>query len=242
MPLDYSQLPTSIDAVIHLAQSRFYKQFPERAEDIFDINVGSTFQLLDYARRAGAKRFLFTSTGGIYGSGLRAFVETDAARPTNFYLSSKHIAEQMVDSYSQFFHTTLFRLFFVYGAGQAEAMLMPSLVRSVLVGKPLILQGGDGILINPVHVSDVVRALELALELDGHQLFNLAGAEVLSLREIGNIIGAELGREPVFEVREEEPPSHLIADITRMHELLVEPRVSFREGVKEVCRMAEAVG
>src|SRR5262245_61485639 len=65
--VEVSRLPSPIDAVIHLAQSSLYKQFPDKAEDIFQINVESTFRLLEYARRASAKSFLFASTGGVYG-------------------------------------------------------------------------------------------------------------------------------------------------------------------------------
>lgn len=234
-PLDYSRLPTSVDAVIHLAQSKFYKEFPEQAKDIFSINVNSTFNLLEYARRAGVKQFIFASTGGIYGYSYEKFVETDSVNPINFYLSSKYIAEILVANYQQFFDAIVFRLFFVYGAGQKPTMLIPRLVSSVMSGMPVTLQGSKGILINPIHVSDVVDAINHALELEGTHLINLGGPQVLSLREIGDIIGKQVGRAPLFTVESDSEPHHLIGDISKMKELLGAPSVPFSDGIVEVC-------
>lgn len=235
-PLDHSSLPLKIDAVIHLAQSKFYKDFPEQAHDIFSVNVVSTLNLLEYARQTGAQRFIFTSTGGVYGnSHEKKFVETDPVSPLNFYLSSKCAAELLVSNYQQFFDTTVFRLFFVYGAGQPRTMLIPRLVHSVLSGEPIILRGYEGIQINPIYVADVVNALQRALKLTGHNLINLAGPDVLPMREICRLIGVEVGRQPIFEVLNEEGPADLIGDVTRAQALLEGPSMAFSEGVIEVC-------
>ena len=239
LPLDYSRLPQHVDAVVHLAQSRFYKEFPARADDIYGVNVNGTFQLLEYARAVGAERFVFTSTGGLYGYSYEKFVETDPISPLNFYLSSKYVAELLIGNYQQFFRTTVLRLFFVYGAGQAAGMLIPRLVRSVLAGDPVTIQGDEGIRINPIHVADAVGAFERALTLGGHHLINVGGPQVLSLREIGHVIAAEVGREPVFTMVAEQEPGHLVGDLATMSALLGAPRVPFREGVVEVCREAE---
>ncbi len=238
-PLDYSRLPQKLDVVIHLAQSKFYKDFPERAEDIFAVNVNSTFNLLEYARKAKAERFIFASTGGVYGYSYEKFVETDPVSPLNFYFSSKYIAELLIGNYQQFFHTAVLRLFFAYGAGQARTMLVPSLVGSVLSDNPIVLYGTDGLRINPVHVGDVVEAIRQTLRLEGHHLINLGGPQVLSLREIGHIIGKRLGREPSFKVCDGQEPRDLVCDVTKMVALLGEPQVVFSEGVIEVCREAK---
>ncbi|MDQ3919115.1 MAG: NAD(P)-dependent oxidoreductase [Acidobacteriota bacterium] len=238
-PLDYSRLPAAVDTVVHLAQSEFYKEFPGRAGDIFGVNVRGTFNLLEYARGVGARQFVFTSTGGVYGASYEKFVETDPVIPINFYLSSKYIAELLVGNYQQFFDTIVFRVFFAYGAGQKNAMLIPRLIRSVLSDTPITLQGSEGIHINPIHVSDAVAAIGRALELEGSHLINLAGPQVLSLREIGNVIGGRLGRAPRFTASDEPEPYHLVGDITKLKELLGGPLVEFSDGVAEVCSEAE---
>ena len=75
--LDLSLFPVRLDTIIHLAQSKNYRNFPEQAIDIFDINVSSTVQLLDYGRQAGISSFVSASTGGVYGYKDSPILETD---------------------------------------------------------------------------------------------------------------------------------------------------------------------
>lgn len=142
-PLDIARLPKRIDAVIHLAQSRRYREFPNGAEDMYAINVHSTFHLLEYARKAGAQSFLLASTGGIYGYSYEALVETSPANPLNFYLTSKHVAESLVGNYQAFFRTVVFRFFFAYGPGQ-EGMVVPTLLEKVRKGTRSRSPAGQG--------------------------------------------------------------------------------------------------
>lgn len=237
--LDYSELPARVDAIIHLAQSRFYKEFPERAQDIFNVNTWSTQHLLEYGRSAGIERFIFASSGGVYGFGDREFIETDPVNPTNFYLSSKCCAEMIIANYKDFFNTIVLRPFFVYGEGQDPTMLISRLVRSVLDAIEINVQG-EGIRINPVYVADAAKAFEQALAVAGNQIINIGGSEVLSLRQIGQTIGQELGREAVFKASGEGEPLGLVGSISKMKELLCAPETLFREGLARVC--AELAG
>ena len=52
-----------VDAVIHLAQSEHFRNFPEKSEDIFTVNTLTTLKLLEYARKAGARNFILASSG-----------------------------------------------------------------------------------------------------------------------------------------------------------------------------------
>ena len=237
-PLDYSRLPSEVDVIIHLAQSNFYKDFPERAEDIYRVNIAGMFELLEYARKAKARRFVFASTGVIYGYSYHRYVETDPVHLLGFYFSSKYIAELMTRDYQQFFDTIIVRPFFVYGAGQKPNMFIPRLARNILLGETITLNGADGIQLNPIYVGDVVGALAAALDLKGHHVINLGGTQVLSLREISMTIGEHLNREPLFR-HIDQGEGHILADISKMKELLGCSQVAFREGVKEVCREVE---
>ena len=102
-------LPERIDAVVHLAQSDRYRDFPGGAPDIFAINVRATFELLEYALAAGASRFVFASTGGVYGYNYDRVLETHPVSPLNFYLSSKYAAELMIANYRALLDTVVVR-------------------------------------------------------------------------------------------------------------------------------------
>jgi UDP-glucose 4-epimerase len=239
LALEVAALPERIDAVVHLAQSEHYRDFPERADHIYAVNVESTFRLLDYARRAGATRFILASSGGVYGYAKDALTEAAPLRPPDFYLRSKLLAEILLSGYDQFFAGIAVRPFFIYGEGQRPTMFIPRLVRNVLLGRPITLSPPDGLLVNPIHVSDAAGALVSALTADLSGPVNIAGPDVLSLGEVVRTIGRHLDREPLTE-RAADAPGNVVGDVTLMSRVLGPPTVAFSEGVLEVCREAAA--
>ncbi len=236
------RLPKDVGAVVHLAQSSRFREFPDQALDVFGVNVGSTARLLDWSQSNGIGRFILASSGGIYGSGERGFTEDDLIggdSPLGFYLASKHCAELLAESYAGQFVVTMLRFFFVYGPEQRRSMLVPRLVRSVAEGRPITLQGSDGLRINPIHVDDAVAAICQALTLDDGHKINVAGPQVLNLREIGEAIGRALDKTPTFELQRDAEPRHLVGDIAKMTRLLGAPTIRFESGVAEVCAELE---
>jgi nucleoside-diphosphate-sugar epimerase len=232
---DTAALPPRIDAVIHLAQSEHFRDFPERALGIFKVNTLSTLRLLDYARRASATTFILASSGGIYGPRDRELTEDMeilAKGDLGFYLGTKLCAEVVAESYTPYLDIIVLRLFFVYGPGQRKSMLIPRLVQSVAEERPITLQGQNGIRMNPTYVSDAVAAICRSLNLRGCHKINVAGPEVLSLRQIGEIIGEAVGIKPNFQSQAGSDPGHLIGDISKMTEMLGPPTVRFEEGLK----------
>jgi UDP-glucose 4-epimerase len=227
-PLIAARLPERVDAVVHLAQSRRYREFPEGAADVFAVNTRSTFELLEYARRAGARSFVFASTGGVYAPRGRPLVESDPVEPSSFYFGSKYAGELLVRSYGEFFSTAILRPFAVYGPGQ-ERMLVPTLVERVTAGDAVTVQGDPGLRINPIYVDDAVRVLEAALS--GAGVFNVAGDEAVTLTELVELIGEVAAVRAVVEHTDAESGA-LVGDNTRMRETLgVVPEVQLREGL-----------
>lgn len=234
------KLPARIDAVVHLAQSRSFREFPNRALDIFNVNVGSTALLLDWATRAGAQTFVYASTGGVYPPTFGAHVEderVDLSAPS-FYVGSKLAGEALAHAYASELVVVVLRFFFIYGPGQDRSMLIPRVVDSVASGQPISLQGQDGIRVTPTHVDDAASAVTGALRLSTSVTVNVAGPEVLSLRQVGDIVGSRLGTSPTYRVSDDSPSCHFVADISTMMALLGAPRTTFEEGVGELCRAA----
>lgn len=236
-----SQLPGRTDVILHLAQSENFRDFPDKAIEIFNVNTCSTLRLLDYARGAGVKKFIYASSGGIYGTADSGFTED---RPIHsgdvlgFYLGTKFCSEIIAENYTPFFDVDMIRFFFVYGPQQRKSMLIPRLVSNVLNGTPVMLQGQDGLKINPIHVDDAADALLKCMELPGSHKINIGGSEVLSLRAICSTIGEIAGKTPAFQVDERSEPRHIYGDVSKMKRLLGEPKISFAEGVNELVRNA----
>ncbi|WP_299455616.1 NAD(P)-dependent oxidoreductase [uncultured Microscilla sp.] len=230
-----SVLPENIDTIIHLAQSPDFRDFPQKSESVFNVNTISTLKLLNYAQQTGVKKFVLASSGGIYGNGNNGFTENTPIitnKNLGFYLGTKLCSEIIADSYAQFFDLVMLRFFFVYGAHQRKDMLIPRLVGFVKNKQPITLQGHDGLKINPIYVSDAVEAIIKSFDLKGNHKINIGGQEILSLREIGHIIGEVTGVSPEFKTDLESSAKNVIGDITKMSDILTPPKISFKDGIK----------
>ena len=230
-----NQLPDRVDSIIHLAQSDDFRSFPEKAGDIFMVNTTSTSKLLDYARRKEVGKFLYASTGGVYGAGLEPKKESELINPRdlNFYSNTKYCSEILVQNYSHLFSTTILRFFFVYGEGQKNSMLIPRLIDSVRASKPIQLQGKNGIRINPVYVEDACNAIMNCLKQPGNKILNVAGKEVFNLRQIVHLIGNLVGQKPVLNI-DNTHSQNLIADISELNKKYGAPLFSLEEGLRKI--------
>lgn len=239
------RLPERIDAVLHLAQSTHMREFPDRALDIYAVNLASTAVLLDYARRAGATHFGLASTGGLYGAHSAPITETAALAPPRgplgYYFDTKRGAELLAAAYADHMKVSVLRPFFIYGAGQRASMLVPRLVDNVRSGKPTRLRGADGARLNPVHVDDAVAVLEACVNAPEGKTVNVAGPEVISIRAMAERVGAVLGIEASFE-REDGSADDLVADITTMKSMVDRPLTGFSTGIAAMLAGEEGAG
>jgi len=230
-------LPDRMDAVICLAQSKAYRQFPEQARDIFEVNVNSTLSLLEYARRAGVQTFIFASTANVYRQSHGRIAEDFDLAPLSFYARSKRMAEMLVESYAEFFHCVVLRLFTVYGPGQKE-MLIPNLIERVRNNIPLQVQGEHGFVTSPIYVSDVTKIIQIILERDhvvsGFDLLNVGGDEALGILELGHIIGNALNRAPQFDRIPGDQPEGWVADNSRLKNAMgLKSFISITDGIRK---------
>ena len=224
-------LPDRIDSVVHVAQSRRYREFPDGAVDVVAVNTMATTRLLDYCHGAGGRTFVYASTGAVSGAGPDPIREDDPPAPGNMYAISKHAGERIVEQYRTLMTVFNLRYFFIYGPGQ-QAMMMPGIVGRVESGQEVTLAGENGIAMNPVYVEDAARATAAALELTQSSTINVAGPEVVTIRRIGELIGERVGRVPTFAVGDAQPD--FIASTERMSELLGAPTTTPGEGLAQM--------
>lgn len=234
--LNFEELPSSIDAIYYLAQSRKFRDFPEGALDMFKINIELPLKLIDWAVKNKIKKFIYASSGGIYRNPslpVKEFFQINANDDYGFYLGSKLSAEILLKNYAQYFDTfMLVRPFFIYGKGQEESMLIPRLINNVLKGNPITISDTEGISINPIHVKDAAISFKNMLKLEGKHVVNIAGNEIVSLKKIGELIGSITNKQPVFNYNN-KTQNDLIADNTLMLKLLHNPTISLIQGLKE---------
>jgi len=172
---------TGVDAIIHLAA--LFRTFTDN-EGIVKTNHTGTIALADAAIAAGIKRFIFVSTGNVYGTGYR-----HPAKETDFvnindpraYSSSKIAAEQ--ELLKMDLDVTVLRLGFVYGDQDPHIKEIIPLLKKM--------KRHSGYRMHMVHHLDVAQALILLLkanDLNG-EIFNIADDAPISLYELANSFG-----------------------------------------------------
>jgi UDP-glucose 4-epimerase len=201
------------ESVFHLAAQIDVRK--SMADPGFDarVNVTGTLNVLEAATRAGAERFVFTSTGGaIYGEGANRsgdlpFAETAACEPFSVYGQSKLAAEGYLDLYrrTRSLDTVVLRLGNVYGPRQDPALeagvvaIFCDLARDG--GKPTVFGDGEQTR-DYIHVHDVVAALLAARDAGAPGPFNVGTGVETSVLALADSIGRLAGREdfePGFE-------------------------------------------
>lgn len=229
-------LPTEIDCVVHLAQSEKFREFPDKSLSVFLTNTASTVKLLDWASQTGVKHFVYASTGGVYsGDGRSSEMTTPLKSPgqLDFYFSSKLSSEAFAQCYSNLFSVAVLRFFFVYGRSQNRSMLMPRLYDLLSQGSPVSLAGKDGFRFNPVHVSDAAKAIVSSAESPRSLLANVAGPEILTLRQACETISQTEGFSPNFDIRN-ETSLDLIGNTFVMTRELHKPQVRLFDAVSDL--------
>jgi UDP-glucose 4-epimerase len=176
------------------------------------LNVVGTVNALEAATRAGASRFVFTSTGGaIYGEGDERpdevpFAETARCEPFSVYGQSKLAAEGYVGFYARTrgLSAVTMRLGNVFGPRQDPATeagvvaIFFELARDG--GQPTVFGTGEQTR-DYVHVADVVSALQAAEASDDRGPLNVGTGVETNVLELVERVGTAFGRddfEPQF--------------------------------------------
>jgi UDP-glucose 4-epimerase len=186
-----SKLPLEVDVIYHLASQASGQVSCEMPEKDLRINAGATLLLLRWAKSNGVKKFIFTSTMGVYKdqTGIAA-MENSIVAPKSFYGINKLTSEAYIKIYAEEgMRTTIFRLFNVYGPGQNMDNLKQGIISIymyyVINKLPILIRGPLNRIRDFVYIDDVVDALYLGLDKrsDGG-LFNVCTNKPTSVEEV----------------------------------------------------------
>ena len=195
-PLAHIRLPRRVGAVVHLASVREPSD-GAGPEELFTVNAGATAALVDYAAQAGARRFVYGSTGGVYGYRAGRIRETNTPAPFDLYTLSKWHGETVITREHRL-STAVLRYFFPYGPGQ-RAGIVPRLASSLKESRPVTLyRQGRVPHLNPVFVDDAAELTRLALASSQDLVLNCAGTDVVTVRELARRMAAILDVTPQF--------------------------------------------
>ncbi len=232
--------PGPHDAAYLLAQSAAYRSGLAGATDVMAVNLMGLARSLEIARAAGVRRVFSYSSGSVYAPSFDPLPEESPAAGESLYPMSKRMGEELVARFEGEFELCIVRPFIVYGPGQEDRMI-PDLVSRVAEGRAVTLAPRvrgearpSGLVTTPCHVDDAARISAGLLGSDAPGVLNLAGRERISVRDVAELAGERLGREPVLEALDEPRAGDFIADTTRLEKLLAPQFLPFSEGLGEV--------
>jgi nucleoside-diphosphate-sugar epimerase len=167
-----------VDAVVHCA-AFFRGATPEQAHAVNDLG---TQHLASAARAASVKRFIFTSTGLVYGSNGGRLAQEDApCAPTAAYPVSKLAAERFLLAIEGL-DVRVLRLPFVYGDGDPHIEEAIPMMRGFPPSQRMSI----------AHHADVAQAVARLLDAPSpaHRIYNVVDDEALELATLFASAGA----------------------------------------------------
>tara|TARA_R100000008_G_scaffold31806_1_gene17732 strand:+ start:887 stop:1789 length:903 start_codon:yes stop_codon:yes gene_type:complete len=189
---------TGVDYVFHLAaESRLQPAIENPIRAVSKNCVGTTV-MLQCAREAGVKRFIYSSTSSGYGNNPYPNVETQPDDSLNPYSASKVAAEKFCKMYTDLYglETVVLRYFNVFGERSPTrgqyAPVIGIFQRQRDAGQPLTIVGDGSQRRDFVYVKDVARANYLAsiMPLKGRagEVFNVGSGKCYTVQEIADAI------------------------------------------------------
>jgi UDP-glucose 4-epimerase len=233
---------TSVEVVFHQAALRSVPRSVADPVSTHAVNVTGTLNLLEAARTAGVRRFVFASSSSIYGDISTPTHEDSLPHPKSPYAASKLAAEAYCTTYTRLygFSTIALRYFNVFGPWQDPrsdyAAVIPKFIRLAKTGAALPVHGDGRQSRDFTYVDNVVEANLAAADAAAEGLaVNIGAGERHSLLDLIELIERILGR-PVARLHEASRPGdirHTQADISRARQVLgYEPRINFAHGLR----------
>ena len=179
------------DVLFHLASALGASRIDKN--EFFAVNAEGTRNVLRAAREAGASRIVHFSSAGVLGhvKNARAADENFALDPQDTYDRSKLQGEKIaLESAKEGLNIIIVRPGWVYGPGDRRTF---KLIRAIARRRFILIAKGKA-LQTPVYVDDLVDGALLCSEKGKTgQIYNLAGAEVLTVKQIAETIAAATG-------------------------------------------------
>lgn len=174
--------------------------------EAFRVNAYGTVQLLDLACQYNVKRFVYTSSRGVYGEQTgegahpvyRPIREDDPLRPARVYDVTKVAAEGMGRNYAALHGLEFVALRFatIFGPGKTlrhkNYGVLSEIVEQSLAGRPVRIAHGGDQKDDLLYVEDVAAAIVAAAThpKPGHDVYNISHGVGVTLHDLADAVRA----------------------------------------------------
>jgi len=193
-----------IGSIVHMAAAVGHGAVDRDPKRTFDLNTYATVKLLEEARRAGVKRFIFASSRAVYGAisgdhGHPDYVpigEDYPLRPRTLYDSCKVSSEAVGRAYAQAFDMVFISLRFatIYGPGKTLRHntygIVSRIIEGPLSGQAVTIERGGDQRDDLIFASDAAEGVVLALLAESPRFneYNISTGMLHSLNDVADAV------------------------------------------------------
>jgi UDP-glucose 4-epimerase len=226
-----------VDWVFHLAALADIVPSIRQPLKYHKANVDGTIAVLEAARFAGVKRFVYAASSSCYGiPDVFPTPETAAIKPMYPYALTKYLGEQYVLHWNKVYKLPCvsLRLFNVYGprarTSGAYGAVYGVFLAQKLAGRPFTVVGDGAQTRDFTFVTDVVDAFVRAAESTVQcEVMNVGSGNTYSINYLVGLLGGDV----VHIAKRPGEPECTFADIRKVTTALGwRPKVSFEQGVQ----------
>ena len=228
-----------VDWVFHLASLADIVPSIQNPEGYFRSNVDATFYVLEAARHANVRRFIYSASSSCYGIPDKyPTPEESDIQPQYPYALAKRMGEEMVEHWAQLYNlpTISLRFFNVYGtrsrtSGTYGAVFGVFLAQK-LANQPYTVVGDGNQTRDFTYVTDIVSALTTAAKSSlANKIYNVGSDTTISINKIVELLDGDKVNIP----KRPGEPDCTYADISKIKgDLDWHPTISIEEGVGKI--------
>ncbi len=229
------------DSIVHLAARAGVR--PSLCEPFLyeRVNVHGTMVMLEAARLAGVRKFVFASSSSVYGITKQVpFREDDPSTlPISPYAATKIAGEKLCFTWSHLYgiDSICLRFFTVFGPRQRPDLAIRKFVEFIRAGQLIPVLGELTSARDYTFVSDIVDGIVAALALDSrYEIFNLGNSNPVTLGEMIETIERILDKPAKLDRLPAQPGDVPLtyADICKARRMLgYSPKTSLEEGLRQ---------
>ena len=228
-----------VSYVFHLAGLADFISSIKNPHKYFNSNVVGTFNVIQAAKKANIKKFIYTASASCYGSPNKfPTSEKDNIKPMHPYAFTKWQAEELIMHWVKLYNfpAISLRLFNAYGprlsTSGAYRAVFGIFLSQKLANKPLTIVGNGEQTRDFIHVKDLIHAiLKAASSKKVGKIYNVGGGKEIKVNKIAKLIG---GKKTYISKRPGETYRSL-ADITKIkRDLNWQPKITIEKGTKDL--------
>jgi len=222
------------DSIIHLANIANDPASELNPNLSWEVNVLSTYQLVEKAINEGVKKFIYSSSGSVYGIKKERKVTEDLPpHPISIYNKTKMIAERILLSFRDKIDIKIIRPATVCGLSSRMRLDVSVNLLSIqaLEKRVITIFGGQQKRPN-IHISDLTNVFIYFLENNVENGIYNAGFENLSILNIGKIIQKSIDCK--IKIKKDNDSRSYNLDSTKLLNTGFIPKYSIIDAINEI--------